>query len=325
MNGMQFYRKRTFSELISDTFGFFKIYGKNYFKNYFLINGLLLILLVVLVVFGYREFFMQLFGSNLGGESYYFEEYFEDNIGILILLVAGFLLLGAAITMVSYTFPVFYTKRIVETNTQKITSDEILSDLKNNAWRLTKLFLGLLFIVTPAFLVVFSISYVLVIIVIGFFILLLLMPASMNIVNFLLYDYLVTKKSFFESLSFAVRAQFSYPHNNEPSPFWKYWGTSAIIWLINYVVTMIFTMAPMIILWSVLYTAPGNSAQIEQNPFQGTLGVTFFVLYALSILVSFILMNVLIVASGLMYYDNRSDLHQKVELLEIDSIGTHEQ
>jgi hypothetical protein len=60
----QFYKKRDFGTLISDTFLFFKENGKNYFKNYILINGLLLILLVVIIAFGYHELFGQIFGGN---------------------------------------------------------------------------------------------------------------------------------------------------------------------------------------------------------------------------------------------------------------------
>jgi len=35
-------------------------------------------------------------------------------------------------------------------------------------------------------------------------------------------------------------------------------------------------------------------------------------------------MNMQYVNSGLMYYDSRTDLHQKTELAEIETIGTHE-
>ncbi len=324
MNLMQFYKLRTFGELVNDSYRFFKLYGKNYFKNYFLITGLLLILLVVLAVFGYRELFMQLFGSNLGGESYYFEEFFEDNIGLLILLVVLLFMLGLGITVVAYSFPIFYMKRLSETGNPNITSDQILGDMKSNAGRIAKLFLGLIFIVTPAFLMVMSISYVLILIVIGFFILMLLVPAAMNTVNFLMYDYLSTKHRFFESLSYAVRAQFTYEKANQPSPFWKYWGTTAIVYLINYVVTMIFAFVPMMILYFTMFTVPSAAESYQQNPFQGTLGVVFFIVYGVSMLVSFVLMNVLMIASGLMYYDNRTDLHQKMDILEIDTIGIHE-
>ncbi|MGC4129304.1 MAG: DUF4013 domain-containing protein [Bergeyella sp.] len=320
---IQFYKKRNFSELINDSFRFFKVYGKNYFKNYFLLNGILLIIMVALLVFGYREFFMQLFGSNVGGESYYFEEYFENNTGMLVVLVGLLFILGLAIAVVSYSFPVFYMKRLAETGETNITSDQILKDLKNNFGRIFRLFLGLIFIVTPAFVIIMLISYALILIVIGLFILILLMPASINTINFLLYDYLITKKGFFESLSYAVRAQFSYANSNEKSPFWKYWGTTFIIYLINYIVTMIFTMIPMIIFYAALFTVPGGSGSFESNPTEGAMGILVFVLYGFSFLVSLVLMNILMIASGLMYYDSRTDFHQKMDMLEIDSIGTN--
>lgn len=321
---MQFYKKRDFGTLVGDTFQFFKEYGKNYFKNYFLINGLLLIILVALFIFGYREFFMQLLGGNTGGDSYFMEQYFENNIGMLVFLVIVFFVLAAAVGVVSYSFPVFYLKRVSENGNAPVKSDEILSDIKNNFGRIFILLAGLIFIVTPAFMVVLSISYVLVLIVIGLFLLLLLIPSSVNAVNFLMYDYLQTKKGFFESLSFAIRAQFSYRTLNEKSPFWKYWGATTVIYFIIYVVTSIFTMIPMFIFYGALFTVPSRSGGFEQNPFEGTMGILFFLIYGVSMLVSFILMNVLLVASGLMYYDNRTDLHQQVDLLEIDSIGTNE-
>jgi len=321
---MQFYKKREFGTLVGDTFQFFKEYGKNYFKNFFLINGFLLIILVALFVFGYREFFMQLLGGNTGGNSYFMEQYFENNVGMLVFLVIAFFILAAAVAIVSYSFPIFYLKRVSENGNVPVKSDEILSDIKSNLGRIFTLLAGLIFIVTPAFLVIFSISYVLVLIVIGIFLLFLVIPASVNAINFLMYDYLQTKKGFFESLSFAIRAQFSYKTLNQKSPFWKYWGTTAVIYFIIYIVTSIFTFVPMLIYFGGLYTVPSRNGGFEQNPFDGTMGILFFLIYGVSMLVSFVMMNLLLVASGLMYYDNRTDLHQQMDLLEIDSIGNNE-
>ena len=73
---MQFYKKRDFGALISDTFNFVKLYGKNYFKNYFVINGLLLILMMVLVFFGFKNFFSLIFEGIGGGNYIYFPVYF---------------------------------------------------------------------------------------------------------------------------------------------------------------------------------------------------------------------------------------------------------
>ena len=321
---MQFYKKREFGTLVGDTFLFFKEYGKNYFKNYFLINGLLLIILMVLAVFGYREFFMQLVGGNTGGQSYFMEQYFQQNSGILIFLVVLFFILAMAISVVSYSYPIFYLKRVSQTETKTVKSDEILGDIKNNFGRIIIMMLGLTFIVGPVFLIVFGISYLLMLIVIGFFLLLLIAPATVNSVNFIMYDYLQTKKGFLESLSFAIRAQVSYPSHSEKTPFWKYWGTTIVIYFIINIVTSIFTFVPMIMYFATLVSVPSHGGGFEENPFQGTMGILFFVIYGISMLVSLVLMNVMLVASGLMYYDNRTDLHQQMDILEIDSIGTHE-
>ena len=46
--------------------------------------------------------------------------------------------------------------------------------------------------------------------------------------------------------------------------------------------------------------------------------------YALIMLVSFIANNLIYVNIGLMYYDNRTDLHRKMDLSEIETIGRNE-
>lgn len=216
---MQFYKKRDFGAFISDTFLFFKENGRNYFKNYLLINGLLLILLVFIFVFGYRELFSQMLGSNTGGQNYYFEAYFQQNSTMLILISSIVFILFLAVTMVSYSYPILYMKRLSETGNKNIKADEILSDLKNNTGRFVKFFCGLVFIIAPLAIIIFGISFMLIVLLIGFFLLILLGPAMMNVINFLMFDYFHTKKGFFESLSYAVRAQFSYKHGREKSPF----------------------------------------------------------------------------------------------------------
>lgn len=321
---MQFYKKRDFGTIISDTFLFFKENGKNYFKNYILINGLLLILLVVIIAFGYRELFGQIFGGNSQGQNYYFEAYFQENRIMLILISLVVFVLFVAVSMISYSYPILYMKRLSETGNKNIKADEILSDLKNNAGRFFKLFLGLIFIVTPAAFFIVGISYVLVLIVIGFFLLLLLIPALTNAVNLLMFDYFHTKKSFFQSLSYAIRAQFSYPNGREKSPFWKYWGSTAIVYLIVQTVASVFTLIPVILIFATMYTVPQGEGNFQESPFSGSMGILIFAIYGVSILVSFLLMNIIYVSAGFQYYDSRTDLHRNVDLTEIDTIGSHE-
>lgn len=319
---MQFYKKRDFGAFISDTLTFFKVYGKNYFKNYILLNGLLLILMVAIFIFGYREFFLQIFGSNINGESYYFQQYFEENSWTLLVVGGVLFLLFLILMIINYLYPVFYLKRIAQGET-KIKMDDIVSDFKNNAGRIGILCLGMVFVVSPLALVIIGISYVLIFIIIGLFIILLVYPTLFNVVTFLMYDYFNRDRGFFESLSYAIRSQFSYTNGREKAPYWKYWGATAIIFLIMYVMTTIFTLIPMVFFYgTILASAPDGG--FEQNPFTGTAGIFFLIIYGISVLVSFFFSNILYVNSGLMYYDSRTDLHQKMGFEEIETIGINE-
>lgn len=320
---IQFYQKRDFGTFISDTFAFFKDHGKNYFKNYLLINGILLILMVIIFVFGYKELFSQILGSNTEGQNYYFQAYFQENQAMLILVSTIVVFLFLAVTMVSYSYPILYLKRLSETGNKNIKADEILSDLKNNLGRFIKLFIGLFFIVTPLAFVIFGLSIVLMFVIIGFFLIIIVGPALMNVVNFLMFDYFNTKKGFFESLSYAVRAQFSYRNGREKSPFWKYWGSTIVMYFIIQTISSIFTMIPMLLIFGGSLTTP-QTGDMPNNPFEGPMGIFIFLIYGISLVFSFIMINVIFVNSGLQYYDSRTDLHRNLDLSEIDTIGTHE-
>lgn len=319
---MQFYKNRDFGAFISDSFGFFRLYGKNYFKNYILLNGLLLILMVVVVIFGYRELLTQIFGSNISGKSSYLENYFDENLGMFITVSLLTFVLFIVLMIINYLYPVFYLKRLAA-GEKKISMDDILTDFKNNAGRIGILCLGMIFIVSPLSLILMGVSYALVLILIGIPLILFVFPTVFNVVMFLMYDYFNSQKGFFESLSFAIRSQFSYPNGREKSPYWKYWGSTIVISIILYIITTIFTMIPMFIFFGTMMTTEPDG-NFEQNPFTGAMGILFFVLYGFSLLVSFLLSNLMYVNSGLIYYDSRRDLHQQVELAEIDTIGSNE-
>jgi len=319
---MQFYKKRDFGTFISDSFGFFRSYGKNYFKNYILLNGLLMILMAVVFIFGYRELFMQKFGSNLDGDSSYTENYFQDNMVMFAIVGILTLLLFVILMILNYLYPVFYLKRLSQ-GEKKIRTDDIVSDFKRNAGKIGTLCLGMIFIVVPLAFILVGVSYALVFIVIGLPILLFVLPTVINIVNFLMYDMFNSKRGFFESLSYSIRSQFSYAHGREKSPYWKYWGSTLVISILLYIITTIFTIIPVIIFYASIFTSTPDG-DFEENPFSGMMGIMFFVVYGISLLVSFFLSNLMYVNSGLMYYDSRRDLHQQVELAEIDTIGINE-
>lgn len=319
---MEFYKKRDFGTVIGDSFNFFKLYGKNYFKNYLLINGLLLIIMVVVVVFGYRELFQAVLGSNLSGQSTYLETYFNDNMGLLLGVSTVTMILFSVLMIINYLFPVFYVKRIAS-GQKTISTDEIMSDFKTNIKKIGKLCLGMIFIVGPLSILLIGFTYALILVIIGIFLLLFVFPTLYNVVTFLMYDYFNSQRGFFESLSYSIRSQFSYANGREKSPYWKYWGSTIIISIILYIISTIFTMIPMLLMYSSLLTSPSNSS-LEQDPFSGSMGIFIFVIYGISMLVSLILSNLLYVSVGFLYYDSRTDLHQEVKFAEIESIGINE-
>lgn len=129
---MQFYKKRDFGALVSDTLNFFKLYGKNYFKNYLTLNGGIIILLVVVIVIGFGDFFKQAFGSNINGEAYLFQDYFQQNQGLLIGASVLSIILIILLSLISYSFPVLYMKRLAETGNSKVTMNEMIEDIKKS-------------------------------------------------------------------------------------------------------------------------------------------------------------------------------------------------
>ena len=173
---MQFYKKRDFGELISSTFDFVKIYGLNYFKNYILLNGMILILLLVVIFIGYGEFIQQFFGSNLSNETYLFEDYFLHNQEILIIvaIISAFLFL--LFSLVTYSYPILYMKRVAENGTLKVTAEEMISDLKGIIGKFFIFLLGLIFIFLPIAMILFAISGFLMIVLIGFALILFIVP-----------------------------------------------------------------------------------------------------------------------------------------------------
>lgn len=310
---MQIYKKRQFGELISDTFNFFKEHGKNYFKNYLMINGLIIILLVVVIVFAFKDVFPMLFNSNMQGSStYLFEQYFTENMGSLIVSGVLMFLIILMLSLVNYTFPVLYLKRLAETGNKDITTDEMVSDIKKNVGKFFKFFLWSLITLLPIIVIASLISVALMFIVIGIFLFLFILPVFANISNFTFFDYFTTNKGFIDSLSEGFRIQFS--------KFWNYFGSVVIIYIIMNVISYVFTMLPMSIIAGTAFAAPiDQGAENGSNPI---LMILLFIVYLVSIIMSLLLSNIIYINAGLMYYDSRTDLHRSVDMLEIDTIGS---
>lgn len=318
---MQIFQERNFGNLVSDTFNFFRIYGKDYFKSYFIINGALLLIMTLLSIFFYREFFMQIFVANAGGESYLFESYFSNNWPILVLVGSIAFILLFIIAVVVYTFPIFYMKRLGENQT-KISTDNLLTDMRKNVGKFFMFCLLTVIIVMPVMMIFIAISSFLMMILIGFFLFILMMPAFYNVLYLTLYDYMSTDKGYFAALSYSARSVFGNMFDSSQTKFWKYWGSTLVLGIIIYIISMAFSMIPYFMIIGNMSLNP-NYDQINDPStiFSGVMGIVFFVSYGISVLISSIVYNLMAVNAGFMYYDSRKDLHRELDINEIDTIG----
>lgn len=280
---------------------------------------MVLILLVLVMYFGFKEFLEQFFNGDVSGQTYFFESYFEDNLGLTIITGIIIMIIYSFLMMLNFLYPVFYIRRIANGQKQ-VSVDEMISDLKTNSKKLIQLYFGLILLVIPAAFVLFAISYAMILILIGIPVVLLVVPTIFNAVMFLVYDFIYSDRGFFESLSYAIRSQFSYANGSEKTPYWKYWGSTTILFVLYYVITSVITAIPMFILMMRIMVTT-TEKNIEQDPFAGGFGAVIMIVYGIAVIISSLLINILYVNSGLLYFDSRRDLHQKLDMEEIDTIG----
>lgn len=305
---MILYRKRDFGALLSDSFQFFKIYGKNYFKNYLSINGGLLILLLLLIGVGYKDIIMQVFGSNMQGQTFFFEEYFAQNTSMLVIVSILVFFLLFLLNIVNLAFPVIYMQKVAEDPSQRPTVNDMVTALKEKLGRITIYALLSFLLFTPLFVIALGISAVLIFLIIGVFLLIVIIPVSTITITLTLFDYLNTENSYFTSLGNGFRYMFS-------KNFWKYIGNAIVTYLIIQAIASIFTIIPVFLLGA---SMASGSVEGNNNTYIVILTV---VTYALSIMSSLIMSNLLYVNIGLMYYDSREDLQREAYFDEIDTIG----
>lgn len=312
---MQFYKRRNFGELISDTFNFFKIYGRNYFSGFITINGIFLILFLIVISLGYYELIGQLLGGNMSGQQFYFEEYFNQNTEVLILVTLLVFLMAILLNFVNYSFPVLYMKRISETAATSVSVHQMTEDLKKYISKfLIFAFISFIIIIPLAVLVVF-LSTLLMLILIGFLLLIFIIPAIINIVNFAFYDYYHQQNSIFTAIKNGFKIQFS--------DFFKYWGSTAVIYLLVQIISSIFISIPMMLFGMGIFFISPESNLLESS--DSVYIIIVMVIYSISILVTLLLMNLIYINTGLMYYDSRKDLYREVQFGEIDEIGKNEE
>ena len=308
----QLFKKRNFSDYISDTFSFFRITGKHFFKNYFIINGTLLILLMVLTYFVFKVYFEMMF-ANIGSSAPNFlEDYFNNNIGLIIGVFLLFFLLIMFISLINYAFPIVYMNLYDKHKGNHFESKEIIAELKSKFGKMLIFLLVLFLLGMTAGLIILGLVVALMFILVGFLLLIILGPALLAFVQLSFYEYLNAEIGIFNALGKGF--------DKLKQNFWPIIGSTIVMYFIVQIVISIFSMVPYIIGIASVFTSIENQGSPEES--LSFLSIMMVVFMCLAMLFSYILNNLLVVNSGIIYYSLREQNENRNTINDIDLIGT---
>ncbi|KAF2516890.1 hypothetical protein E0W68_11790 [Flavobacterium salilacus subsp. salilacus] len=306
----QLYKKRNFNNLINDTFIFFRIMGKSYFGNFLKIaGGFILVLLLLFYLVGY-VFFKNIFGGIQSYEQQQMlSKYFNDNVAYFVVVGIICALLILLISAITYAFPVVYLKLMEHSNDTPKTAD-IIKGLKKRVGKLILFLLLSIITFVPIGIVLGALCVLLMVILIGFPIAVIIFSALSCWVSLSLYDYLNNDTGYFTAMKNGYNLMFT--------NFWAHIGTTAIFYIIIYIVQMAISL--------VFYIIGGAATMMSIQPGDedafSTLGTLMLVSFIISILVSYLLNNLIMISQGIIYYSSREVNENNSLQADIDLIGT---
>ncbi|MDR2816433.1 MAG: hypothetical protein LBB62_07005 [Proteiniphilum sp.] len=302
----QIYKQRDFSAFISDTIAFFKIYWKNFLGNYIIITGGFLALLCVFYFFIFRDLFAALFNTTNDGIGYDISYYFTDNPVLFFSMLAVVIVLSILFSIFSAAYPVVYLKLVEETGGKDFAASEIFERIKRFLPRIIRFGLYSLITFLPLIIVAAVFASVLILLVVGVFILILLIPVATVWIAQTFYVYMLNDISFTDAMKQGWKILFS-------KKFWHIIGSAVVIYFILNILQGMVTMIPyMIVIFSTLASREQLNAEV---------GIYTSILYIVSIVLSYILSTTLAVNQGLVYYSSLEQTTHTQALSEIDLIG----
>ncbi|MEC4117056.1 hypothetical protein VSP20_08740 [Myroides phaeus] len=304
----QVFKKRNFSDYINDTISFFKLEGKTFFTNLFTLCGPLLLVLFVCVYFLFDMFFKTVMNDTMDSV----DEFLNTNFGWAILIAFVTFIIGIAISILAYTFPIYYLKNITTIPNQYREIAPIKSELKKDFGRLLIFVLGTIFLIFPLMMIVFFISALLIFLIIGLPLLLILLPTFTSWTTIAYYEYVTKKVGFFT----AFQTAFYIVKSN----FWPIIGNTTIVYLVINIVASILSAIPQVIFYVGVFTSDRN---IEDISLTSGYKIMMIAVVILSTILSFFANSLLIINQGMIYYSAREHKENTQSHIDIDMIGNN--
>lgn len=305
------FQKRDFSSLISDTFTFLRVEGKNYFKHFLKLCGIplffVLIFIYLLADIGVS--------SSVSAETYaginpdnLFANLFDEHLGLALLALAGLFLVGLIMAVICYAYPALYMKNLAAGQDQSKIGSQIMQHLGS----ILIFFLGTTFLILPLIIICFYISVLLVFLLIGIPILLLMLPTVYSLLTLACYEYLTKNVGFFTAYGNAIK----YLRYN----YWTIIGNAFIFYIITSMLTVIPSIAiQMIILGGGMLFDVSN---LENQMISSAVVWGIVLLYFVYILLATLAQNIMFINQGIIYYSEREKQENFFTKSKIDSIGS---
>ncbi|MBA4155247.1 hypothetical protein [Flavobacterium sp.] len=309
---LHLFKKRTFSEYIGDTFAFFKENGKHFFKHYFIINGGLLLLLLVLSYFIFKVYFEVLFSSIGTNAPNFLEDYFNNNIALIIGVFLFFLIVILFVSLVNYAFPIIYLQLYEKHKGCNFETLDLIKAMKAKIGKIILFFLALVGLSLTAGLLLMAIVFALFFVIIGIPIAIIGIPALMAWVQLSFYEYLNEDMGILEAYGRGF--------DKLKQQFWPIVGSTIIMYIIIQTIATVFIAIPYII--GVIDMVTNIENQQTDADALSFFSIMMVVVVCISILVSYILNNIMIINGGIIYYSLRDQNENITTLSDIDQIGT---
>lgn len=311
------FKKRNFNDYLNDTFSFFKKDGKHFLKNYFVINGIFLLLLVVFIYFLSKIYFEAIFSTlDQTNPRYNFvEELFNENLGLFITSLIGFIVLSLFLTLLNFAYPVIYLEQYDKNSGSSFGTKEIINGMKSKIGKMLLFFIISLFILIPAIAILFAVLILLSFVIIGIPLMIITLPTIFSLVTLAFYDYLTTDNGYFTSLGNAI--------GYLKKQFWPIVGVTILMYMIVQIIMTLFSMIPYVIAMVLLFTSIESNTTGPTQDALSTFGIIMTVIFVTVVLANYILNNLLIINQGMIYYSRREHDENNATFSEIETIGTN--
>ncbi|WP_445455082.1 hypothetical protein [Flavobacterium sp. HNIBRBA15423] len=308
----QLYKKRGFSEFISDTFEFLKLEGKNYFKNYFIINGPLLLVLVVCIYFLTKVYMDVVFSSMvaINPNTNNILNDLMNNIPLFISLGLVSFVLIIIVSLINYSYPISYLK-LVGTKSE-ITTQNIINLMKEKLGKTILFFLASLLVFVPIITIVMLLLVLLMMIIIGFPLMIIIGPALVSWMKLSYYDYITTENNYLKSVGNGFELL--------KSKFWPIVGSTMIMYIIFYIILSIFTLIPYFIGLGLMFV--DTNANSDQTEAFSTLSILASAIMVISTISNYTLQNIVFVNQGIIFYSITDEKENISIKSDIDLIGS---